>query len=70
MTHIDPVSPPEMPPFQPDGPEISPPSTPEPDIPPVGPDHPDMPQRDTPNPDIDPARTPDEAPPPPDPAGS
>lgn len=68
MTHTDPVSPAEMPPFQPEVPEIAPPTTPGPDIPPIGPDHTDIPPTETPGPDIDPAGAPDEAPSPPDPA--
>jgi hypothetical protein len=60
MSHIDPVSPAETPPFEPS----------RPDIPPVGPDHPDVPEQDVPGPDIDPGDRPQEVPPSPEPAPS
>jgi hypothetical protein len=60
MSHIDPVSPAEIPPLEP--------STP--DIPPVGPDHPDMPEQDVPGPEIDPGDRPQEVSSAPEPAPS
>lgn len=54
VTHIDPTPPPEVPPFEPNVPDIAPPATPGPEIPPVGPDHPDVMPGETP-PEIPPS---------------